>query len=221
MQAYAFSVWAQFPRLSLWDTICSRRYVRQGKAVPECSHGIRTDFSPWRNQHFSAIGPVIEIFAYYPVLIEGEAVGILDTIIIVDDFKSRRFSLPVHKSKRLIRKFISFERFSEISTNHFPHKKQRIDYITFSCRICAVNWYNRHKLFFPSGEISSSFIVLSAAVFMLMIAASLIERWFVTENWSNIANSPRKTVLWYRYTHKAPSNQVCFNYLRFSCTYCE
>ena len=45
--------------------------------------------------------------------------------------------------------------------------------------------------FLPSDEIRQSDKLLSVDAFMLMMAVSLMERWFVTENWRSIANPPK------------------------------
>ncbi len=54
--------------------------------------------------------------------------------------------------------------------------------IALSGCICAIQGKNRHKLFLPSDEIRQSDKLLSVDAFMLMMAVSLMERWFVTEN---------------------------------------
>ena len=106
-------------------------------------------FLSGENQRFSTIWPVIKVLTYNPVFIKGEAIGILDAVIIVDNLKRSRFRLPIHESKRLIRKFSSFERFGVTATDHFSHEQKRMNHITFARRICAVNCHNRHKFFFP------------------------------------------------------------------------
>lgn len=54
--------------------------------------------------------------------------------------------------------------------------------IALSGCICAVQCQHRHKLFLSSGEIRQSDRLLSVDAFKLIIAVSLMERWFVTEN---------------------------------------
>ena len=100
-----------------------------------------------KNQGFSAIRPVIEIFGQDFGLVKREPIGILDAAIKIDGFKAGRLCGLVSESKRLLRKGLTFQQLGISATDHFPHEQESMENIALPGCICAIQCQHRHKLF--------------------------------------------------------------------------